>query len=272
MRKNMKRIVLALLAASIGLAQTGIPMAGNEAVRTVTATPYSVLNLDGYVVCNYAGATVLNLPSATGSGHVYYFQNLSGYSCTLTPNGGDTIDGKSVWAMSKNSGPAHLNSLTIIDFASATWHVLTMPLTFDNFGAGCAGSGDILLTASPQSVCTSGAEVISPWAAAADEGVVGQLEFYSSGTTAGQVTVTISLANAAQGSPVCILDMDIPNYSGYFVRPFVCEAYIPSPTPGQAYVADVWAYTSLTGVSVKHLDSTGAKPSSYINTILNVSY
>ena len=70
-------------------------------ITTITATPDDVELVDDIILSNIATASVLNLPSASGiSGRRYIIKNINVGTCTVTPDGSETIDGAASYALS----------------------------------------------------------------------------------------------------------------------------------------------------------------------------
>jgi len=91
--------------------------------RTVTTTPITVAATDYQIVCDAtSNNVVLNLPAATGSGKEYNIKRVdatftSGNSCTITPNGTDTIDGAATQSITQQ----YANQV-LIDSVSGNWY------------------------------------------------------------------------------------------------------------------------------------------------------
>ena len=84
------------------------------------ASPYAVVATDSFIYCDAsAGAVVLTLPAAAGSGRELTVKKIdsSANACTPTRAGSDTIDGATSYAISSQFAAAKL-----IDAASATWY------------------------------------------------------------------------------------------------------------------------------------------------------
>lgn len=86
-------------------------------------SPYSLAAGDSYLDCNAASGNVtLNLPAASGSGRVLTFKDTGASgTCTVTPNGSDTIDGASNLVVSTQYQPVNL-----VDAASGKWDVSSL--------------------------------------------------------------------------------------------------------------------------------------------------
>lgn len=111
-------ITLTQVAQNITISAT----AGYLNIATKTAN-YTIAPTNDVILANgTSGSFNLSLPSATGSGKVYYIKKIdaTGYGISVTANGSDTIDGSSM--------PEWLNIpniiMTILDGGSGTWDVL----------------------------------------------------------------------------------------------------------------------------------------------------
>jgi hypothetical protein len=118
----------------------------HDNVTTITAasSPYTVVSTDSLIICNaVAGAIIINLPLATGSGREIDVKqtnaNAGGNTCTITRAGADNIDGAIAVVMS-----AQFASVKIVDSSSGTWvrtHV--NQLTGDVTGASTANTVNV---------------------------------------------------------------------------------------------------------------------------------
>jgi len=87
---------------------------------TNAGSPYTVASTVAYILCNAtAGAVVINLPAATGTGREISIKKTdsSSNACTPTRSGSDTIDGATSYSITTQYA-----SSKVVDAASASWH------------------------------------------------------------------------------------------------------------------------------------------------------
>lgn len=112
---DLTSYLVALSAASVGTVDT-------KAVRIATATPVTVSGTEDYGVgVNVASPAVVNLPSGS-TGQIVAIFDASGdavnNNITVTPDGGQTIDGAASYVIQTNRGAV------ILQFGTSEWHVL----------------------------------------------------------------------------------------------------------------------------------------------------
>lgn len=97
---------------------------GQVYVNTVSIanadSPYTVASTAAYILCNAtAGAVVINLPAATGTGREITVKKTdsSSNACTPTRAGSDTIDGATSYSLTTQYA-----SSKVVDAASGSWH------------------------------------------------------------------------------------------------------------------------------------------------------
>lgn len=88
---------------------------------TNAASPYSVLSTDYFISCNAtAGATVITMPLATGTGRQLIIKksDSSANACTISRQGADLIDGATTAV-----DAAQYQSFSVMDAGSAVWSI-----------------------------------------------------------------------------------------------------------------------------------------------------
>jgi len=158
-------------------------------------SPYSMAAGDSYLDCNAASGNVtLNLPAASGSGRVLTFKDTGASgTCTVAPNGSDTIDGASSLVVSTQYQPVNL-----VDAASGKWDVAAL-----NVVAGTGISTSTANGVTTVTVSVSGGSCTNQYATGlnATGTLTCSTDTLASAAHANQGTTTTVLHGNASGNP-----------------------------------------------------------------------
>lgn len=81
-------------------------------------SPYNIGDSDRVVVCDFAGAGVVNLPRARGRGRVIYIKNIGSATATISAQSTETIEGAATKALSQ------WDTIRVIDYKQGEWLII----------------------------------------------------------------------------------------------------------------------------------------------------
>jgi hypothetical protein len=143
------------VTTTVGTAATTVKQVHNNVTSINNAvSPYAVTATDSFIYCDAtAGAVVINLPAATGTGRDISFKKIdsTANACTPTRAGSDTIDGATSYSLT-----AQYAASKITDAASAVWYrTHTNQLGGDVIGTSTANTVAKVNGNTPGGTCTN---------------------------------------------------------------------------------------------------------------------